>query len=100
MRHTRVHMRGREATSGLLLLAALVALVLFAAACGSSTSSSSPSASAAAASPGVLPSPTSGSSITVAYHYPSPPKSVLDQFTAQTGVKVNWVEVGWDYLQT
>ncbi len=48
----------------------------------------------------MLPSPTPGSSITVVYHYPAPPKSLLDQFTAQTGVKVNWVEVGWDNLQT
>ena len=31
---------------------------------------------------------------------PSPPKSVLDQFTAQTGIKVNWVNIGWDDLQT
>jgi multiple sugar transport system substrate-binding protein len=39
-------------------------------------------------------------SITVAMHYPSPPKAVLDQFTKQTGIKVNWVEIGWDDLQT
>ncbi len=71
-------------------------IVVIAAACGSSSSSSSssPSPSAAAASP------VPGSSITVAYHYPSPPKSLLDQFTQQTGVKVNWVEIGWDNLQT
>ena len=77
-------------------------LVVLAAACGSSSSSgssTSPSASASAAV-GVLPSPTPGSSITVDYHYPAPPKSVLAQFTKQTGVKVNWVEIGWDDLQT
>ena len=48
----------------------------------------------------MLPSPSPGSSITVVYHYPAPPASVLNQFTALTGVKVNWVEVGWDNLQT
>ncbi len=94
-------MQGRRAAPLLLALVALVAIVVLAAACGSSSSGSgsSPSASPSAAV-GVLPSPTPGSSITVVYHYPAPPKSVLDQFTAQTGVKVNWVEVGWDNLQT
>jgi multiple sugar transport system substrate-binding protein len=85
----------------LLALVVLAAIVVLAAACGSSSSSSSSSPSAAATtSPGVLPSPSPGSSITVVYHYPAPPKSLLDQFTAQTGVKVNWVEIGWDNLQT
>ncbi len=85
----------------LLASVVLAAIVVLAAACGSSSSSSSSSPSTAATtSPGVLPSPTPGSSITVVYHYPAPPKSLLDQFTAQTGVKVNWVEVGWDNLQT
>jgi multiple sugar transport system substrate-binding protein len=79
----------------LLSLAALATLALVVAACGSSSSSSSGSAS-----PAALASPSPGSSNTVVYHYPSPPKSLLDQFTAQTGVKVNWVEVGWDNLQT
>lgn len=41
-----------------------------------------------------------GGSITVVMHYPSPPKNILQQFTKQTGIKVNWVEVGWDDLQT
>ena len=84
----------------LLAVVLLAALVVLAAACGSSTSTSSSPSAAATTSSGVLPSPTAGSSITVVYHYPAPPKSVLDQFTAQTGVKVNWVEVGWDNLQT
>lgn len=45
---------------------------------------------------------TSGSpsSITVAVAYPAPPKALLDQFTRQTGIKVNWVNIGWDDLQT
>jgi multiple sugar transport system substrate-binding protein len=61
-------------------------LVTLGAACGSS-SSSSPSASAP-------------KSITVAVAYPAPPKALLDQFTKQTGIKVNWVNIGWDDLQT
>jgi len=40
------------------------------------------------------------SSITVDMFYPSPPKAVLAQFTKQTGITVNWVEVGYDDLQT
>jgi multiple sugar transport system substrate-binding protein len=39
-------------------------------------------------------------SITVAVAYPSPPKAMLAQFTKQTGIKVNWVDIGWDDLQT
>jgi multiple sugar transport system substrate-binding protein len=100
VRGRRLSTQGRAAPV-LLALVTLAVVAVLAAACGSSTSSSSssPSASASAAV-GVLPSPTPGSSITVVYHYPAPPKSVLAQFTALTGVKVNWVEVGWDNLQT
>ena len=29
-----------------------------------------------------------------------PPATALAQFTAQTGIKVNWVNIGWDSLQT
>jgi multiple sugar transport system substrate-binding protein len=45
-------------------------------------------------------STSSGKSITVDMFYPSPPKSVLAQFTKQTGIKVQWVEIGYDDLQT
>ena len=41
-----------------------------------------------------------GKSITVDMFYPSPPKAMLAKFTKQTGIKVNWVEIGWDDLQT
>jgi multiple sugar transport system substrate-binding protein len=41
-----------------------------------------------------------GRSITVDMFYPSPPKAMLQRFTSQTGIKVNWVEIGWDDLQT
>jgi multiple sugar transport system substrate-binding protein len=71
--------------AGALVLSA--GLVTLAAACGSSGGSSTPSSS----SPG---------SITVAVAYPSPPKALLAQFTKQTGIKVNWVNIGWDDLQT
>ena len=101
MKGSRLHRQGHGAVPLLLALVSLVAIVVLAAACGSSSSSGSSSPSASASAPvGVLPSPTPGSSITVVYHYPAPPKSVLAQFTALTGVKVNWVEVGWDNLQT
>jgi multiple sugar transport system substrate-binding protein len=63
-----------------------VAVAGLAAACGSGGSGSS-----AGSSP---------NSITVAVAYPSPPKALLDQFTKQTGIKVNWVDIGWDDLQT
>jgi multiple sugar transport system substrate-binding protein len=69
--------------AGALVLSA--GLITVAAACGStgsSTGSSSPN------------------SITVAVAYPSPPKALLDQFTKQTGIKVTWVNIGWDDLQT
>jgi multiple sugar transport system substrate-binding protein len=42
----------------------------------------------------------SSKSITVDMFYPSPPKAMLAQFTKQTGIKVNWVVIGWDDLQT
>jgi multiple sugar transport system substrate-binding protein len=70
-------------------LVATAALVTLAAACGSSGSGSSGSASSG-----------STNSITVAVAYPAPPAALLDQFTKQTGIKVNWVNIGWDDLQT
>jgi multiple sugar transport system substrate-binding protein len=70
----------------LALGAGLVALT----ACGSSGGASGASG-AGSGSP---------SSITVAVAYPSPPKALLDQFTKQTGITVNWVNIGWDDLQT
>jgi multiple sugar transport system substrate-binding protein len=35
-------------------------------------------------------------SITVVYPYNPPPQKLLDQFTAETGIKVNWTVLGWD----
>jgi multiple sugar transport system substrate-binding protein len=70
--------------AGAIALAA--SLVTLGAACGSSGSGP-----ASSSSPG---------SITVAVAYPAPPKALLDQFTKQTGIKVTWVNIGWDDLQT
>jgi multiple sugar transport system substrate-binding protein len=69
------------------VLVASIAVAALSAACGSSGSSTN----TGSASP---------KSITVAVAYPSPPKALLDQFTKQTGIKVNWVNIGWDDLQT
>jgi multiple sugar transport system substrate-binding protein len=66
-------------------LAGAAALAVLAAACGGN------SGNAGSSTP---------DSITVAVAYPSPPKALLDQFTRQTGIKVNWVDIGWDDLQT
>ena len=73
--------------AGALVLS--VGLVTLAAACGSSGSGSSASSSS-----------SSSKSITVAVAYPSPPKALLAEFTKQTGIKVTWVNIGWDDLQT
>jgi multiple sugar transport system substrate-binding protein len=75
--------------AGALVLS--VGLAALAAACGSTSSSSGGSSSA---------SSSSSSSITVAVAYPAPPKALLAQFTKETGIKVTWVNIGWDDLQT
>lgn len=89
------NMKLRKLARGPLVPTAVVALI--ASVCGpvGAGSASATSLKAAAA----LPKPVRGSSITIDYHYPAPPKALLNEFTAQTGVKVNWVEVGWDPLQ-
>jgi multiple sugar transport system substrate-binding protein len=68
-------------------LALAIGLVTLGAACGSSGTGSSASSA-------------SSKSITVAVAYPAPPKALLAQFTKQTGIKVTWVNIGWDDLQT
>jgi multiple sugar transport system substrate-binding protein len=75
--------------AGVLVLSA--GLAALTAACGSSGSG------ATAGSGG---SGGSGGSITVAVAYPAPPKALLAEFTKQTGIKVTWVNIGWDDLQT
>jgi len=94
----RLQARRRTTRLGLLAGAALfLVIVLAAAGCGSSSTSSTATPSPAASGTGLA---KVGGTITVMYHYPAPPKYMLDQFTAQTGVKVNWVQIGWDNLQT
>jgi multiple sugar transport system substrate-binding protein len=68
-------------------LALTIGLITTAAACGSGNG-------------GTAASSSSPKSITVAVAYPSPPKALLAQFTKQTGITVNWVNIGWDDLQT
>jgi multiple sugar transport system substrate-binding protein len=41
-----------------------------------------------------------GKSITVAFYVPSPPAADLAAFTRQTGIRVHWVDVGYDAIQT
>jgi multiple sugar transport system substrate-binding protein len=43
---------------------------------------------------------TQGVTITVALASESPPQAVLADFTKQTGIKVKWVNIDWDSLQT
>jgi multiple sugar transport system substrate-binding protein len=83
MKHPGIFSRRAAAIA---LSAGLVAL---AAACGSSPSTGSTGSSSG-----------SSDSITVAVAYPAPPAALLAQFTKQTGIKVNWVNIGWDNLQT
>jgi multiple sugar transport system substrate-binding protein len=64
-----------------LLAAALAALV---AACGGSSSSNQ----------------TKGVTINVTLAINPPPKSALDEFTKETGIKVRWTNIDWDSLQT
>src|SRR3569833_4121226 len=45
-------------------------------------------------------SATSGGTINVALHIPSPPKASLDAFTKSTGITVKWTQIDWDSLQT
>jgi multiple sugar transport system substrate-binding protein len=43
---------------------------------------------------------TSGVTITVALASDPPPKASLAEFTKQTGITVNWVNIDWDSLQS
>jgi len=69
---------------------AVLALAAAAAACGGGSSDSSSSAGSGGASEDIK-----GQTITVLIPYQMP-KSLLDKFTAETGVKVNYVVTGWD----
>ena len=80
-----------------VVVALAVFVVALVAGCGSSTSSSTPTATPTATGTGLA---KVGGSITVLYHYPAPPASMLDEFTKLTGTKVNWVQIGYDNEQT
>jgi len=69
-------------------VAVLAAGALLVAGCGGGSASSGGS------------SKTSGVTITVALASDSPPKAVLAEFTKQSGIKVKWVNIDWDSLQT
>ena len=73
---------GRTTTVG-----AAAALAVTLAACGSSGGSAASGK-------------TSGVTITVALAAGAPPSAALAAFTKQTGIKVKWVNIDWDSLQT
>ncbi|HEY7258028.1 MAG TPA: hypothetical protein VH459_03115, partial [Gaiellales bacterium] len=75
-------------TTRVLIGLATAALTL-AAACGGSDSGSSGGAGGASSES------IRGQTITVLVPYLMP-QSLLDKFTAETGVKVNYVRTGWD----
>jgi len=68
------------------VVAGVAALVAGTAACSSSGSGGS--------------TKTKGVTITVALAADAPPKAALAAFTQQTGIKVKWVNIDWDSLQT
>jgi multiple sugar transport system substrate-binding protein len=80
--------RGRLGRTTMVGAAAALALTL--AACGGGNSSGSSAAS----------DKTSGVTITVALANTPLPKAALAAFTQQTGIKVKWVDIDWDSLQT
>jgi multiple sugar transport system substrate-binding protein len=44
--------------------------------------------------------PFAGQTVSVVEAGNAPPSAALDRFTAQTGIKVKWVTIGWDDLQS
>jgi multiple sugar transport system substrate-binding protein len=82
-RRLRTSWRGAAAVAG------LTSLALVTAGCGSGGGSSSAGSDK-----------TKGVTITVALAAEAPPAATLAEFTQQTGIKVKWVNVDWDSLQT
>lgn len=78
------------------LLAAAVALL--AVSC-SGNGASNPDTTSSAASAATTKPPAKNITITVAYHYASPPPSALASFTKETGITVDWQQVGFTDLQ-
>ncbi len=77
-----------------LLAVAALGLSAVAASCGGSSGSDSSGSGGGGSSESIR-----GQTITVLVPYKTP-QSLLDQFTAQTGVKVNYVVTGWDATHT
>lgn len=88
MARTRRSRRGRLGQTATAAGAAALAFAL--AACGGGSGGSSSAAS----------DKTSGVTITVALAADSLPQAALAAFTQQTGIKVKWVNIDWDSLQT
>jgi multiple sugar transport system substrate-binding protein len=86
---TRRSRRGRRGQTATAAGAAALAFVL--AACGGGSSGAGSSAGS---------DKTSGVTITVALAADSLPQAALAAFTRQTGIKVKWVNLDWDSLQT
>lgn len=78
----------------LLVISLLITNALTGCSSSNSTSASKKSNSSGGSSN------TSGTTITVDFITQAPPQKLLAQFTKQTGIKVNWVNIGWDALQT
>src|SRR3954454_5429487 len=68
------------------LVAGVAGLLATTAACSSSSSGGS--------------TKTKGVTITVALAADAPPKAAIAEFNKQTGIKVKWVNIDWDSLQT
>jgi multiple sugar transport system substrate-binding protein len=81
-----------RARRGGTVVVAAVALAFALAACGGGSSGGSGSSAGS--------DKTSGATITVTLAAPAPPKDALAAFTEQTGIKVKWVNIDWDSLQT
>lgn len=86
MARTRRSRRGRLGQT----VTGAAALALALAACGGGSAGGSSAAS----------DKTSGVTITVALAADSLPQAALAAFTQQTGIKVKWVNIDWDSLQT
>ncbi|MBO0806932.1 MAG: extracellular solute-binding protein [Actinobacteria bacterium] len=87
MARTLSSIRARQGRT--MMTGAAAALAVTLAACGGGSSGSSAASDK-----------TSGVTITVALAAGSLPKAALADFTKQTGIKVKWVDIDWDSLQT
>jgi len=83
---------GRSGRTALRLAAGLCSAALLLAGCGGGGGGGGQSGGGS--------TQTSGVTITVALAADPPPKAALDDFTKQTGITVNWVNIDWDSLQT